>query len=75
MNVNYSSHLTACCSRQTLLKLAENILEHPDEEKYQKFKTTNPTIKKLLVDPKGTLEYARAVRFARFIVAAFIDES
>lgn len=46
---------------QTLLKLSENILEHPDEEKYQKFRLENPTIKRILKEPKGTLEYARAV--------------
>ena len=46
---------------QTLLTLAENILKHPNEEKYQKFKPTNSNIKRLLVDPKGTIEYARAV--------------
>ncbi len=49
-----------------MLKLAENIIEHPDEEKYQRFKSTNPTIKRLLVDPKGTIEYARAVSTIRF---------
>ncbi|CDO75594.1 hypothetical protein BN946_scf184858.g34 [Trametes cinnabarina] len=46
---------------QTLLKLAENIIDHPDEVKYQRFKPTNPTIKRLLVEPRGTLEYAVAV--------------
>ncbi|KIP04877.1 hypothetical protein PHLGIDRAFT_120297 [Phlebiopsis gigantea 11061_1 CR5-6] len=50
-------------SLKTLLTLAENILNNPYEEKYQKFKPTNGTIKRLLVDPKGTLEYAREMGF------------
>ncbi|KAI0750812.1 hypothetical protein C8Q80DRAFT_1154022 [Daedaleopsis nitida] len=50
-------------SLQTLLKLAENIIAHPNEEKYQKFKPTNPTIKRTLVEPRGTLEYAVALGF------------
>ncbi|KAI0771636.1 hypothetical protein BD413DRAFT_445850, partial [Trametes elegans] len=48
---------------QTLLKLAQNIIDHPDEAKYQRFKPTNATIKRLLVDPRGTLEYAVALGF------------
>ncbi|KAI9001003.1 hypothetical protein BD414DRAFT_404668 [Trametes punicea] len=48
---------------QTLLKLAQNIIDHPHEAKYKKFKPTNPTIKRILVDPKGTLEYAVALGF------------
>ncbi|OBZ70199.1 hypothetical protein A0H81_10039 [Grifola frondosa] len=50
-------------SLQTLLKLADNILEHPDDTKYQKFKPTNANIKRRLVDPRGTLEYAVALGF------------
>ena len=50
---------------QTLKTLAENILSHPGEEKYKKFKPTNTKIKKTLVDPKGTLEYAVAVSLHR----------
>ncbi len=46
---------------QTLLKLAENVIAHPEDPKYQKFKPTNTTIKRLLVEPRGTLEYAVAV--------------
>ncbi|KAI0340932.1 hypothetical protein BDW22DRAFT_1485878 [Trametopsis cervina] len=50
-------------SLKTLLTIAENILKSPDEPKYWRFKPTNATIKRLLVDPKGTLEYARAMGF------------
>ncbi|THH01679.1 hypothetical protein EW026_g1069 [Hermanssonia centrifuga] len=45
------------------LSHVQNILEHPDEPKYQRFKPTNPNIKRLLVDPKGSLEFARALGF------------
>ncbi|KAI0698585.1 hypothetical protein BC835DRAFT_1405325 [Cytidiella melzeri] len=48
---------------KTLLKIAENILQNPDEPKYLRFKPTNSTIKRLLVNPKGTLEYAVAMGF------------
>ncbi|KAI1786541.1 hypothetical protein LXA43DRAFT_897752 [Ganoderma leucocontextum] len=51
-------------SLQTLLKLAENIIAHPEDPKYHKFKPTNTTINRLLVEPKGTLEYAVAIGFA-----------
>ncbi|KAI0832429.1 hypothetical protein BC628DRAFT_1346598 [Trametes gibbosa] len=50
-------------SLQTLLKLAQNIIDHPGEEKYHRFKPTNATIKRVLVDPRGTLEYAVALGF------------
>ncbi|KAI0773354.1 hypothetical protein BC629DRAFT_1595126 [Irpex lacteus] len=50
-------------SLKTLLKIAENILQNPDEPKYLRFKPTNALIKRVLVDPKGTLEYAVAMGF------------
>ncbi|CAL1700664.1 unnamed protein product [Somion occarium] len=50
-------------SLDILLKLAENIIKHPDEDKYLRFKPTNAKIKQYLVDPKGTLEYAVALGF------------
>ncbi|KAI0677544.1 hypothetical protein C8Q78DRAFT_96843 [Trametes maxima] len=49
---------------QTLLKLAQNIIDHPNQAKYQRFKPTNATIKRLLVDLRGTLEYAVALGFS-----------
>jgi len=48
---------------RTLLTIADNILNHPDEEKYRQFKTTNTLIKRTLVDVKGGLEYAVALGF------------
>ena len=42
--------------------LSENIINHPEEEKYHRFKPTNTAIRKKIVDPKGTLEYAVEVR-------------
>ncbi|OSX60225.1 hypothetical protein POSPLADRAFT_1066610 [Postia placenta MAD-698-R-SB12] len=50
-------------SLQTLKMLAENILQHPGEEKYRRFKPTNSKIRRTLVEPKGTLEYAVEMGF------------
>jgi len=50
-------------SVKVLLKLANNILQNPEEHKYLKFKTTNPTIRRHIVEPKGGLEYAVAMGF------------
>ncbi|KAH9951579.1 hypothetical protein B0H21DRAFT_818030 [Amylocystis lapponica] len=48
---------------QTLKMLADNILSHPGDVKYYRFKPTNGKIKRVLVEPKGTIEYARALGF------------
>jgi len=50
-------------STKVLQKLARNILDHPGEEKYMQFKPTNTTIKRTLIEPKSTLEYAIAIGF------------
>ena len=47
---------------KTLSMLARNIIDHPEEEKYHRFKPTNTAIRKKIVDPKGSLEYAVEVR-------------
>ncbi|KZV75162.1 hypothetical protein PENSPDRAFT_624931 [Peniophora sp. CONT] len=47
----------------TLSTLAQNLLKDPDNEKFQSFKTTNTVIKRDLLDPKGTLEYAVEMGF------------
>ncbi|KZT71571.1 hypothetical protein DAEQUDRAFT_724105 [Daedalea quercina L-15889] len=52
----------------TLKTLAENIVAHPNEDKFKKFKPTNSKIKRVLVDPKGTLEYAVAMGFRPEVV-------
>lgn len=49
---------------KTLSMLAKNIIDHPEEEKYHRFKPTNTAIRKKIVDPKGSLEYAVEVRAA-----------
>jgi hypothetical protein len=48
---------------QTILKIAENLLNDPDNPKFQQFKPTNTIIKKNLIDPKGALEYVIEVSF------------
>jgi len=50
-------------STKILQKLAKNILDHPGEEKYMQFKPTNTTVKRTLIEPKSTLEYAIAIGF------------
>ena len=45
------------------MKIAQNILREPDNPRFRQFKPTNTIIKKDLIDPKGALEYAIAVRF------------
>jgi hypothetical protein len=51
-----------CVAAQTLSTLAQNLLREPDNPKFHSFKPTNNVIKRDLVDTKGTLEYAVAVR-------------
>ncbi|KAG6916286.1 hypothetical protein DXG01_007527 [Tephrocybe rancida] len=60
--VRPNSKEQAVASLKTLLTIAENLLREPENPKFQQFKPTNTTIKKNLVDPKGTLEYAIEVK-------------
>ncbi|KAF6762254.1 hypothetical protein DFP72DRAFT_878379 [Ephemerocybe angulata] len=53
----------AISSLKTLLKIAENLLNDPENPKYQAFKPTNSVIKRELVDRKGVLEYAIELGF------------
>ncbi|SJL14152.1 uncharacterized protein ARMOST_17607 [Armillaria ostoyae] len=50
-------------SLKTLLKLANKIIENPDNEKYQRIKINNPTIKKDIMEVKGALEFAIKMGF------------
>ncbi|KAI6151894.1 hypothetical protein BKA82DRAFT_2906412 [Pisolithus tinctorius] len=53
----------ALASLKTLLKIANNLLDEPDNPKFQQFKPTNNLIKRQLIDPKGALEYAIELGF------------
>jgi hypothetical protein len=53
----------ALASLNTLLTISENLLREPENPKFQQFKSTNDTIKRRLIDPKGALEYAIALGF------------
>ncbi|KAJ7179107.1 hypothetical protein C8R46DRAFT_1072462 [Mycena filopes] len=53
----------ALASLKMLLFLCENLLREPNNEKFQQFKPTNEKIKRNLIDPKGTVEYARELGF------------
>ncbi|KZP33032.1 hypothetical protein FIBSPDRAFT_774381 [Athelia psychrophila] len=61
--VRPNSKDTATSSLKTLLTISENILRDPENPKYLRFKATNDTIKKRLIEPKGALEYAIALGF------------
>ncbi|KAJ7095419.1 hypothetical protein B0H15DRAFT_112395 [Mycena belliarum] len=50
-------------SLKTLLLISDNLLRESDNPKYQRFKPTNSLIKRDLIDPKGTVEYARELGF------------
>lgn len=50
--------------------IAENLLREPDNPKFRQFKPTNTIIKRDLVNPKGALEYAVAVRRTPFFCCA-----
>ncbi|KAG7450016.1 uncharacterized protein BT62DRAFT_619873 [Guyanagaster necrorhizus] len=49
-------------SPKTLHELANNIIAHPEKEKYRRFKINNPKIKKDIMEPKGVLEFAIKLR-------------
>ncbi|KAF8621671.1 hypothetical protein AX15_007684 [Amanita polypyramis BW_CC] len=53
----------AMASLNTLLRIAENLIREPDNQRFKRFRATNPHIKRDLVDPKGTLEYAIGMGF------------
>ncbi|KAI6105554.1 hypothetical protein F5141DRAFT_134531 [Pisolithus sp. B1] len=53
----------ALASLKTLRKIADNLLREPDNPKFQQFRPTNDLIKRQLMEPKGTLEYAIALGF------------
>ncbi|KAH9977587.1 hypothetical protein BGW80DRAFT_1129112, partial [Lactifluus volemus] len=61
--VRPNSKEVALRALRTLSTIAENLLRDPDNPKFRQFKPTNTIIKRDLVDPKGTLEYAVALGF------------
>jgi len=63
-----NSHEVAYEAIKTLLMLAGNIIDHPEEEKYHRFKPTNTAIRRKIVDPKGSLEYAVELGFRPEII-------
>ncbi|CAE6454173.1 unnamed protein product [Rhizoctonia solani] len=46
-----------------LLKLSENLLSDPENPKFREFKSTNNTIKRSLIEPKGAIEFAVELGF------------
>lgn len=47
----------------TMKTIAENIINHPNEKKYRRFKTTNEKVQQTLILPKGVIEYIRKLGF------------
>ncbi|KAI0352951.1 hypothetical protein OH77DRAFT_749030 [Trametes cingulata] len=43
-------------SLRVVLKLAENILAEPTNERFRRFKITNDTVRKSIMEPKGVLQ-------------------
>ncbi|KAG8688552.1 hypothetical protein FRC08_011375 [Ceratobasidium sp. 394] len=43
---------------EILLKLSQNLLSDPENPKFREFKSTNATIQRALINPKGAIEYA-----------------
>jgi len=52
---------------ECLLTICQNILDHPEDEKYRKFRPNNKTIRHKLVEPKGGLEFATALGFREHV--------
>ncbi|KAE9410556.1 hypothetical protein BT96DRAFT_381432 [Gymnopus androsaceus JB14] len=50
-------------SLKILFKLSENLIQEPENPKFQRFKTTNAQIQKHIISPKGTVEYLRELGF------------
>nr|GAT59454.1 predicted protein [Mycena chlorophos] len=62
--IERNSDAQALTSMKLLLRLADNILGDPENTKWHSFKPTNSIIKRDLMDPKGTVEYAREMGFS-----------
>ncbi|KII95164.1 hypothetical protein PLICRDRAFT_128697 [Plicaturopsis crispa FD-325 SS-3] len=58
-----NSKEVAMAALNTLSTISQNLLREPGNPKFQQFKPTNSVIKRTLMDPKGTLEYAIALGF------------
>jgi hypothetical protein len=58
----HDPYTTAFFFCKTLSKIAENLIREPENPKFRQFKPTNNTIKRHLIETKGALEYAIAVR-------------
>ncbi|KAG8987194.1 hypothetical protein FRB94_011277 [Tulasnella sp. JGI-2019a] len=61
--IRHNNEATSEASIKCLATICQNILDHPEEAKYRRFKTTNNRIKAEIVEVKGGLEYATAIGF------------
>ncbi|KAK0493193.1 hypothetical protein EDD18DRAFT_1465049 [Armillaria luteobubalina] len=60
---NHEASKEGVASLKTLLELANNIIDNPEKEKFQRFKMNNPKIKKVIIEPKGVLQFAIQMGF------------
>lgn len=58
-----NSREQALKSLRTLHRLALNLINEPDRKEYTRFRPNNEKVKKLLIEPKGVLEYAVEMGF------------
>ncbi|KAG2348943.1 hypothetical protein BDR05DRAFT_856655, partial [Suillus weaverae] len=58
-----NSQEAAMASLKILSKIAENLLQEPENPKFRQFKPTNDTIRRRLIETKGALEYAIEMGF------------
>ena len=49
-----------------MLKVINNLLEHPDEEKYRQLKLKNPKVKATILDAVGGVDLMRAIGLSIF---------
>ncbi|KAI0723312.1 hypothetical protein C8Q76DRAFT_794269 [Earliella scabrosa] len=58
-----NSPKSAIESLKTVLQLAQNILAHPEEDKYRRFRINNERIKRTVMEPKGVLQLVNELGF------------
>ena len=49
--------------RKRLRTIALNLVDHPDQEKFRRFRLSNATVQKRLVTPAGSMDWLRGLGF------------
>lgn len=66
LNCNTKDRATACI--ETLSKYLENIIQHPDDEKYRKIRQSNRIFSEKVQPCEGALDFLLAAGFAEQII-------